>query len=82
MTVEPDRGDGVSSPVTGVPPEQEFNIREKWEYARRLDALTELWIAAGPDWGSSMTVEPYNNPGLRLPVTRRDLSNRKPRRAT
>jgi hypothetical protein len=51
MTVEPVRDDGVSPPVTGAPPKQEFNIREKWEYARRLDALTELWIAAGPDWG-------------------------------
>jgi hypothetical protein len=50
MTVEPVRDDGVSPPVTGAPPEPEFNIRECWEYARRIDALTQLWIAAGPDW--------------------------------
>jgi hypothetical protein len=32
-----------------VPDEGEF-IRKKWEYARKIDALTKLVIAAGPDW--------------------------------
>jgi hypothetical protein len=55
MTVEPVRE--VSPPVTGNPPKPEFNIREKWEYARRIDALIELWIAAGPDWMSDRAAD-------------------------
>jgi hypothetical protein len=36
--------------VRSVPADHREPIRESWAYARRIDALTDRWIAPGPDW--------------------------------
>jgi hypothetical protein len=44
---EPDEREPETRPV---PADHNEFIREKWEYARKIEAIIALWVAAGPDW--------------------------------